>query len=66
MYGLNDLEYYWEILLSNFDLYDEEDQEKMIIELIHKFMRTNKGITLKRLKEIVTKAFISYPIERVK
>jgi len=65
MTDLNDVEYYWDIVVRNFDLYTQEDQEDMLIELIHVYLRTNEGATLERLKELVTKAMTTFMMKRI-
>ncbi len=65
MTDLNDVEYYWDIVVRNFDLYTQEDQEDMLIELIHVYLRTNEGVTLERLKELVTKAMTTFMMKRI-
>ena len=65
MTDLNDVEYYWDIVVRNFDLYTQEDQEEMLIELIHVYLRTNEGVTLERLKELVTKAMTTFMMKRI-
>jgi len=62
---LNDVEYYWDIVVRNFDLYGQEDQEDMLIELIHVYLKTNEGVTLEKLKELVTRAMTSFMMRRI-
>jgi len=66
MTDLNDVEYYWDIVVKNFDLYAQEDQEDMLIELIHVYLRTNEGITLEKLKELVTRAMTTFMMKKIK
>ena len=65
MTDLNDVEYYWDIVVRNFDLYGQEDQEDMLIELIHVYLKTNEGVTLEKLKELVTRAMTSFMMRRI-
>jgi len=65
MTDLNDVEYYWDIVVRNFDLYDQEDQEEMIIELIHVYLRTNEGVTLERLKKLATRAMTTFMMKKI-
>jgi len=65
MTDLNDVEYYWDIVIRNFDLYDQEDQEDMLIELIHVYLRTNEGVTLEKLKELATKAMTTFMMKKI-
>jgi len=62
---LNDVEYYWDIVKRNFDLYDQEDQEDMLIELIHVYLRTNEGVTLEKLKELATRAMTTFMMKKI-
>jgi len=62
---LNDVEYYWDIVVRNFDLYGQEDQEDMLIELIHVYLKSNEGVTLEKLKELVTRAMTSFMMRRI-
>jgi len=65
MVDLNDVEYYWDIVKRNFDLYDQEDQEDMLIELIHVYLRTNEGVTLEKLKELATRAMTTFMMKKI-
>ena len=65
MTDLNDVEYYWDIVVRNFDLYGQEDQEDMLIELIHVYLKSNEGVTLEKLKELVTRAMTSFMMRRI-
>ena len=65
MTDLNDVEYYWDIVVRNFDLYDQEDQEDMLIELIHVYLRTNEGVTLEKLKELATRAMTTFMMKKI-
>ena len=65
MVDLNDVDYYWDIVVKNFDLYIQETQEEMLIELIHVYLKSNEGVTLEKLKELVTRAMTSFMMRRI-
>ena len=65
MTDLNDVDYYWGIIVENFDLYLQEDQEDMLIELIHAYLESNEGVTLERLKELATRAMTTYMMKKL-
>jgi len=65
MVDLNDVDYYWDIVVKNFDLYTQDDQEDMLIELIHVYLRTNEGVTLEKLKELATRAITTFMMKKL-
>ena len=65
MVDLNDVDYYWDIVVKNFDLYTQDDQEDMLIELIHVYLRTNEGVTLEKLKELATRAMTTFMMKKL-
>ncbi|RLG90932.1 MAG: hypothetical protein DRO36_05195 [Candidatus Hecatellales archaeon] len=65
MVDLNDVDYYWDIVVKNFDLYIQETQEEMLIELIHVYLKSNEGVTLEKLKELVTRAMTTFMMKKL-